>query len=269
MSRSLPYSAACTCNSDLCISPSFFWPLAAFAGDTQELSLLHCHTPAPRAQAQSFFHQQLSLPHALRHCPRAQCNCLTSNRCREETEQLTYPQYKHGKRNTHNSVCGEKEEDRELVWTALAFRHWYICLSRKNKMDEMQLQQKQVCKKEHFFPLICNFLGKTLLIAYTCRQHRHPPHNSQYWSHPMRLALQDRTLHALKTIVQANEAIKSLQLEGAESQQPQTGESGSLALLLSQAGAAARLGSCHQWHCRCTAGSTAPSQPYSEKPTCS
>lgn len=149
-------------------------------GATQELSLPQRHTPAPRAQAQSFFHQQLSLPHTLRHCPRAQCNRLASNRCREETEQLTYPQYKCGKHNTHNSVCGEKEGDGELVWTALAFRYWYIYLLRKNKMDEKQLQQRQVCKKEHFFPPIFNFLGKTLLIAYTCRQHRHPPHNSQY-----------------------------------------------------------------------------------------
>lgn len=72
-----------------------------------------------------------------------------------------YPQYKCGKRNTHNRVCGAKEEDGELVWTALAFRYWYICLLRKNKMDEMQIQQRQTCKKKKkraFLPSHLQFL---------------------------------------------------------------------------------------------------------------
>lgn len=57
------------------------------------------------------------------------------------------------------------------------------------------------------------------------------------------LALPGRTLHTLKTIVQTNEAMKSLQLEGTQSQQAQTGELSSRVLLISQAGLAASFSS--------------------------
>lgn len=47
----------------------------------------------------------------------------------------------------------------------------------------------------------------------------------------------------LKTIVQTNEAMESLQLEGTQSQQAQSGELSSRVLLISQAGLAASFSS--------------------------
>lgn len=101
-----------------------------------------------------------------------------------------------------------------------------------------------------------NFLIKMLLRAYTCRQHRHPTHELHYWSYHMQLALQDRTLHALKTVVQTNEGIESLQLEGTQSQQPQTEKLSSLVSLASQAGLATLLSSLRRWHCGCLSSPT-------------
>lgn len=72
----------------------------------------------------------------------------------------------------------------------------------------------------------------------------------------MQLALQDRTLHALKTVVQTNEGIESLQLEGTQSQQPQTEKLSSLVSLASQAGLATLLSSLRRWHCGCLSSPT-------------
>lgn len=69
-----------------------------------------------------------------------------------------------------------------------------------------------------------------------CWEHIHADSTSTQLTTAIPEALQGRTLHMLRTIVQT--IMESLQLEGAQSQQPQTGELSFWVLLVSQAGLA-------------------------------